>query len=47
MAIRIVRPGSPRGVGEGVRNGTWRRPPRGGPKTEIAPCNYYVFWLPR
>lgn len=46
MAIRIVRLGSPRGEGEGLRLGTVRRPPRGVPKTEYALRNFYDVWLP-
>jgi uncharacterized protein YeaO (DUF488 family) len=36
MAIRIVRLGTPRVPGEGIRIGTVRRPPRGVPKTQFA-----------
>ncbi|MBY4692567.1 DUF488 family protein [Burkholderia latens] len=46
MAIRIVRLGSPRAAGEGVRIGTVRRPPRGVPKPEFATRDYYDVWLP-
>ncbi|AOK07570.1 DUF488 family protein [Burkholderia sp. AU19243] len=46
MAIRIVRLGSPRAAGEGVRIGTVRRPPRGVPKSEFATRDYYDVWLP-
>jgi uncharacterized protein YeaO (DUF488 family) len=46
MAIRIVRLGSPRGTGEGLRLGTVRRPPRGVPKKEIASRNFYDVWVP-
>lgn len=46
MAIRIVRLGSPRASGEGVRIGTVRRPPRGVPKAEFASRDYYDVWLP-
>lgn len=46
MAIRIVRLGSPRAIGEGVRIGTVRRPPRGVPKAEYASRDYYDVWLP-
>ena len=46
MAIRIVRLGSPRTAGEGLRIGTVRRPPRGVPKAEFASRNYYDVWLP-
>ncbi|MDN3919847.1 DUF488 domain-containing protein [Roseateles violae] len=47
MAIRIVRLGSPRATGEGLRLGTVRRPPRGVPKSEFASRDYYDSWLPQ
>lgn len=46
MAVRIVRLGSPRTAGEGLRIGTVRRPPRGVPKTEFATRDFYDLWLP-
>jgi uncharacterized protein YeaO (DUF488 family) len=46
MSIRIVRLGSPRASGEGLRLGTVRRPPRGVPKAETAARNFYDVWLP-
>lgn len=46
MAIRIVRLGTPRATGEGLRLGTVRRPPRGVPKIEFASRDYYDVWLP-
>lgn len=46
MAISIVRLGSPRGRGEGLRLGTVRRPPRGVPKAEHASRDFYDVWLP-
>jgi uncharacterized protein YeaO (DUF488 family) len=46
MSIRIVRLGSPREPGEGLRIGTVRRPPRGVPKTEYAKRDFYDVWLP-
>jgi uncharacterized protein YeaO (DUF488 family) len=46
MAIRIVRLGTPRAAGEGLRLGTVRRPPRGVPKAEFASRDYYDVWLP-
>ncbi len=46
MAIRVVRLGSPRAEGEGLRIGTVRRPPRGVPKAEFASRNWYDVWLP-
>ncbi len=46
MVIRVVRLGSPRQPGEGLRLGTVRRPPRGVPKTEFARQNWYDVWFP-
>jgi len=46
MTIRIVRLGSERLPGEGLRIGTVRRPPRGVPKSEHASRNFYDVWLP-
>ena len=46
MAIRIVRLGTDRAPGEGIRIGTVRRPPRGVPKTAYASRNYYDVWHP-
>ncbi|MGC8723352.1 MAG: DUF488 domain-containing protein [Acidobacteriota bacterium] len=46
MAIRVVRLGSPRAEGEGLRLGTVRRPPRGVPKAEHASRDFYDAWLP-
>jgi uncharacterized protein YeaO (DUF488 family) len=46
MALRVVRLGSPRDPGEGLRIGTVRRPPRGVPKEEFAIRDYYDTWLP-
>jgi uncharacterized protein YeaO (DUF488 family) len=46
MAIRVVRLGSPRTPGEGLRVGTVRRPPRGVPKEEFASRDFYDVWLP-
>ena len=46
MAIRVVRLGSPRTPGEGLRVGTVRRPPRGVPKAEHASRDFYDVWLP-
>ncbi len=46
MAIRVVRLGSPRGKGEGLRIGTVRRPPRGVPKSEFASRDFYDVWFP-
>lgn len=44
--IRIVRLGSPRATGEGLRLGTVRRPPRGVKKADYARRDYYDLWLP-
>ncbi len=46
MAVRIVKLGSARAEGEGLRVGTVRRPPRGVPKTEYSAQNWYDVWLP-
>ncbi len=46
MAIRIVRLGSPRAAGEGLRIGTVRHPPRGVPRSEHASRGFYDVWLP-
>jgi uncharacterized protein YeaO (DUF488 family) len=46
MAIRVVRLGSPRATGEGLRLGTVRRPPRGVPKAEFAARDFYDVWMP-
>ena len=46
MAIRVVRLGSPRTRGEGLRLGTVRRPPRGVPKAQQASRDFYDVWLP-
>ena len=46
MAVRIVRLGSPRAEGEGLRIGTVRRPPRGVPKSEFAAQDWYDVWYP-
>lgn len=46
MAIRVVRLGSARESGEGLRIGTVRRPPRGVPKEEFATRDFYDVWLP-
>jgi len=46
MPVRIVRLGSERNAGEGLRIGTVRRPPRGVPKPEFASRNFYDVWFP-
>jgi uncharacterized protein YeaO (DUF488 family) len=47
MSVRVVRLGSPRLPGEGVRIGTVRRPPRGVPKAEFATQDWYDVWFPK
>jgi len=42
----VVRLGSARAKGEGLRIGTVRRPPRGVPKEEFASRDFYDTWLP-
>ena len=46
MVARVVRLGTERVEGEGLRIGTVRRPPRGVPKTEFASQNWYDVWFP-
>lgn len=46
MPIRIVRLGTKRFPGEGLRLGTVRHPPRGVPKSEHASGNWYDVWFP-
>lgn len=46
MTVRIVRLGSTRTRGEGLRIGTVRHPPRGVPKSEHAARNWYDVWFP-
>ncbi len=46
MTITIVRLGSPRQEGEGLRIGTVRRPPRGVKKEDFATKNFYDVWFP-
>jgi uncharacterized protein YeaO (DUF488 family) len=46
MALRVVRLGTPRARGEGLRLGTVRRPPRGVKNADFAKRNYYDVWLP-
>jgi uncharacterized protein YeaO (DUF488 family) len=46
MSVRVVRLGTPRLPGEGLRIGTVRRPPRGVPKTEFASRDWYDVWFP-
>lgn len=46
MAVRIVRLGTPRAPGEGLRLGTVRRPPRGVAKARFAADDWYDVWFP-
>lgn len=46
MTISIVRLGTPRSEGEGLRIGTVRRPPRGVRKDEYASRDIYDVWFP-
>jgi uncharacterized protein YeaO (DUF488 family) len=46
LALRVVRLGSARQRGEGLRIGTARRPPRGVRKSDYARRNFYDVWLP-
>ena len=46
MAVRVVRLGTPRKGGGGLRLGTVRRPPRGVKKEDFARRDYYDLWLP-
>ena len=46
MAVRVVRLGSRRFAGEGLRLGTVRRLPRGVRKSEYAKRDYFDLWLP-
>ena len=46
MALRVVRLGTPRRPGEGLRIGVVRRPPRGVRKSDYARRGYYDVWLP-
>lgn len=46
VTLRIVRLGSPRQQGEGLRIGTVRRPPRGVRKEDYASKDIYDVWFP-
>lgn len=46
MAIHVVRLGTPRTPGEGLRLGTVRRPPRGVRKEDYAVRDYFDLWVP-
>lgn len=46
MTAHIVRLGTPRGAGEGLRLGTVRFPPRGVAKADWAARDFFDVWLP-
>jgi uncharacterized protein YeaO (DUF488 family) len=46
VTVHIVRLGSPRVAGEGLRIGTVRRPPRGVPAARFASDDWYDVWFP-
>jgi len=46
MTALVVRLGSPRVPGEGLRIGTVRRPPRGVPAARFASDDWYDVWYP-
>jgi uncharacterized protein YeaO (DUF488 family) len=46
MSVHIVRLGTPRVAGEGLRIGTVRRPPRGVPASRFASDDWYDVWYP-
>lgn len=46
MSAHLVRLGTPRLPGEGIRIGTVRRPPRGVPKAEFFTRDWYDVWFP-
>lgn len=46
MSVRIVRLGSDRVEGEGLRIGIVNRPPRGVPKEDFSSKNWYDVWFP-
>lgn len=46
MTVHIVRLGTPRLRGEGLRIGTVRRPPRGVPKENFSSEDWYDVWFP-
>lgn len=46
MSIRVVRLGTRRVPGEGLRIGTVRRPPRGVRREQIAARDFYDVWFP-
>jgi uncharacterized protein YeaO (DUF488 family) len=46
MTLSVVRLGTPRRAGEGLRLGTVRRPPRGVRREDYARRDYFDLWLP-
>lgn len=46
MTLSIIRLGTPRQPGEGLRIGTVRRPPRGIPKSDYASGDWFDVWYP-
>jgi uncharacterized protein YeaO (DUF488 family) len=46
LAIRVVRLGTPRQDGEGLRLGTVRRLPRGVRKQDLGRRDYFDLWVP-
>jgi uncharacterized protein YeaO (DUF488 family) len=46
MTVSIVRLGTPRRAGEGLRIGTVRRPPRGVKKERYAAEDWFDVWYP-
>jgi uncharacterized protein YeaO (DUF488 family) len=46
VSVRVVRLGSPRSAGEGLRLGTVRRLPRGVRKEDYAKRDYFDLWFP-
>ena len=46
MSVQVVRLGSPRAAGEGLRLGTVRRLPRGVRKEDYAKRDYFDLWFP-
>jgi uncharacterized protein YeaO (DUF488 family) len=46
MALRVVRLGTPRAAGEGLRIGTVRRLPRGVRKEDYGRRDFFDVWLP-
>jgi uncharacterized protein YeaO (DUF488 family) len=46
VSVHVVRLGTPRAPGEGLRIGTVRRPPRGVPAARFASEDWYDVWYP-